>query len=108
MFDRPQHGERAILVHLDIRYAESSDDLDELVELSESAGAEVVGVITGSRNTPDPKYFVGQGKLDELKHLIESSEAEVIIFDHSLSPAQERNIEAALECRVLDRTGLIS
>ncbi len=107
MFDRPQHGERAILVHLDIRHAESSDDLDELVELAESAGAEIAGIITGSRNTPDPKYFVGQGKLDEIRLLIGSTEAEVIIFDHALSPAQERNIEAALECRVLDRTGLI-
>ncbi len=107
MFDRPQHGERAILVHLDIRYSESSDDLDELIELAESAGAEIVGIITGSRNTPDPKYFVGQGKLDEIKLLIETSEAELIIYDHSLSPAQERNIEAVLECRVLDRTGLI-
>ncbi|MFK8068198.1 MAG: ribosome rescue GTPase HflX [Gammaproteobacteria bacterium] len=107
MFDRPQQGERAILVHLEIHYAESSDDLDELVELAESAGAEIAGVITGSRNTPDPKYFVGKGKLDEIKSLIESSEAELVIFDHSLSPAQERNIEAVLECRVLDRTGLI-
>jgi len=107
LFDRPQHGERAILVHLDIRHAESSDDLDELVELAESAGAEIAGIITGSRNTPDPKYFVGQGKLDEIRLLIGSTEAEVIIFDHALSPAQERNIEAALECRVLDRTGLI-
>jgi len=107
LFDRPQTGERAILVHLDIRYTDSSDDLDELVELAESAGAEIVGVVTGSRNTPDPKYFVGQGKLDEIKTLIEATEAEIVIYDHSLSPAQERNIEAALECRVLDRTGLI-
>lgn len=107
MFDRPQQGELAILVHLEIRYAESSDDLDELVELAESAGATIAEIVTGSRNTPDAKYFVGQGKLDEIKSLIESTEAELVIFDHSLSPAQERNIEAALECRVLDRTGLI-
>ncbi len=107
MFDRPQQGERAILVHLEIHYAESSDDLDELVELAESAGAEIAGVVTGSRSTPDPKYFVGKGKLDEIKSLIESGAAELVIFDHSLSPAQERNIEATLECRVLDRTGLI-
>lgn len=107
MFDRPQHGERAILVHLDIRYAESSDDLDELVELAVSAGAEVVGVVKGTRDRPDPKYFVGQGKLDEIKAEINANDAEIIIFDHTLSPAQERNIEQALECRVLDRTGLI-
>ena len=107
MFDRPQQGERTILVHLDIRFAESSDDLDELIELAESAGAEIAGIISGSRNTPDPKYFVGQGKLDEIKILSESTDAEIIIFDHSLSPAQERNLEVALERRVLDRTGLI-
>ena len=107
MFDRPETGERAILVHLDIRYSESQNDLDELVELAESAGAEIVGTVTGGRNKPDPKLFAGQGKIDEIKTLIEAVEAEIVIFDHSLSPAQERNIEAELECRVLDRTGLI-
>ncbi len=107
MFERPRHGERAILVHLDIHHADSPDDLDELVELTESAGAEVVGMITGSRNQPDPKYFVGKGKVGEIESLIHASEAEVIIFDHALTPAQERNLEAALKCRVLDRTGLI-
>lgn len=107
MFERPQQGERAVLVHLTIRTADSPDSLQELQELTESAGAEVVGTVTGSRNTPDPGYYIGQGKLEEIDALIRATEAEVIIFDHALSPAQERNLERSLKCRVLDRTGLI-
>lgn len=107
MFERPQQGERALLVHLTIRTTESPESLEELEELTRSAGAEIVGTVTGSRHSPDPRFFVGQGKLEEIESLIKGQEAQLVIFDHALSPAQERNLEKSLECRVLDRTGLI-
>lgn len=107
MFERPQQGERAILVHLTIRSTESPESLEELEELTLSAGAEIVGTVSGSRNSPDPRFYVGQGKLEEIDDLLKATEADVIIFDHALSPAQERNVEQHLQCRVLDRTGLI-
>ena len=105
MFDRPESGERAVLVHIKL-YA-GQEDLNELKELARSAGAEVVHVLTGSRNTPDPKYFIGTGKLEELKAAIEETEADLVLFNHVLSPSQQRNLEAALEFRVVDRNGLI-
>ena len=105
MFDRPESGERAVLVHIKL-YA-GQEDLDELKELARSAGAEVVHVLTGSRNNPDPKYFIGAGKLDELKAALQEYEADIVLFNHVLTPSQERNLEAALEVRVVDRNGLI-
>ncbi len=105
MFDRPESGERAVLVHINL-YA-GQEDLNELKELARSAGAEVVHVLTGTRRTPDPKYFIGSGKLEELKAAIEESEADLVLFNHVLSPSQQRNLEAALEFRVVDRNGLI-
>jgi len=79
----------------------------ELEELALSAGADPVEMLTGSRAKPSPKYFIGSGKLDELKQLVHQHEATLVIFNHAMSPAQERNVETELECRVLDRTGLI-
>ncbi len=105
MFDRPESGERAVLVHIKL-YA-GQEDLNELKELARSAGAEVVHVLTGSRNNPDPKYFIGAGKLDELKAALAEYEADIVLFNHVLTPSQERNLEAALEVRVVDRNGLI-
>ncbi|MFW5444489.1 MAG: ribosome rescue GTPase HflX [Methylococcaceae bacterium] len=105
MFDRPESGERAILVHLTLQVGQ--EDLYELKELAKSAGAEPVHVVTGSRQRPDPKYFVGSGKLEELKTEISLHEADIVLFNHVLSPSQERNLEAALETRVVDRNGLI-
>lgn len=107
MFERPQSGERAILVHLELQDAEAREDLDEFRDLVVSAGAEPVGVVTGSRRTPEPKYFVGTGKAEEIREWVVAEQAEVVLFDHALSPAQERNLERLLKCRVLDRTGLI-
>ena len=83
------------------------EDLNELKELASSAGAEVVHVLTGARRNPDPKYFIGSGKLEELKAAIEETEADLVLFNHVLTPSQERNLEAALEFRVVDRNGLI-
>lgn len=105
MFDRPESGERAILVHLTLRAGQ--EDLYELKELAKSAGAEPVHVITGTRQKPDPKYFVGTGKLDEIKSEIAFHEADIVLVNHALSPSQERNLEEALEVRVVDRNGLI-
>ena len=105
-FERQQVGERAILVSVSVQQL---DDLDteEFRLLAQSAGAEILEHITVQRNRPDPKFFNGSGKVDEIAELVNEQEAELVIFDHSLSPAQERNLERILKCRVIDRTGLI-
>ena len=107
MFERPRGGERAVLVHLSLDKPESSQDFTEFQELAVSAGAECVALITGRRRTPDPRLFVGGGKAEEIRDAARSGGAELVIFDHALSPSQERNLETLLQCRVLDRTGLI-
>ena len=105
MFDRPESGERAILVHLTLRAGQ--EDLHELKELAKSAGAEPVHVVAGTRQRPDPKFFVGTGKLEEIKSELAFHEADIVLFNHVLSPSQERNLEEALGVRVVDRNGLI-
>ncbi|KAA0874746.1 ribosome rescue GTPase HflX [Nitrincola tapanii] len=106
-FDRPESGERAILVHIDLASEANSENPRELEELALSAGADPVCFLTGSRSDPSPKFFLGKGKVEELAELVRLYEAEVVIFNHALSPAQERNLEREIQCRVLDRTGLI-
>ena len=105
MFDRPDSGERAILVHLTMRSGQ--EDLLELKELAKSAGTDPIYVVTGTRKRPDSKYFVGTGKLDELKAAVEEYSADVVLFNHPLAPSQERNLEGYLGVRVVDRNGLI-
>jgi len=116
LFDRPHLGERALLVHFRFQKngaapalseVEFADSQSEFVELSLSAGCEIVEVISASRSSPQARYFIGKGKAEELALQVRSSQAELIIFNHSLSPAQERNLEKLCRCRVLDRTGLI-
>jgi len=107
VFERPSSGERAVLVQLAVGGDLPADARDELQDLAEAAGATVAGVLGGSRASPDPKYFIGTGKAGELKELVAASEADLVIVDHALSPAQERNLERLLECRVVDRSGLI-
>lgn len=107
MIERPQGGERCILVHLHLRDSPEHFDLQEFQELARSAGAEVLDCVTSSRDVPDSKYFIGSGKVDELRARVSSEKVELCIFDHTLSPSQERNLEKSLQCRVLDRTGLI-
>lgn len=107
MFERPGSGERAVLVHLDIGTVAEPEDVEEFRLLADSAGAKVVGLVGGSRHAPDPRLFLGAGKADELRSMVETEKADLAIFDHSLSPAQERNLERYLQCRVVDRTGLI-
>jgi GTPase len=107
MFERPRSGERAVLVRLALGAAPDPDDIREFTQLAESAGAQPVLTITGSRARPDPKYFVGSGKADEIRVQAELHAADVILFDHPLSPSQERNLEKLIGRRVLDRNGLI-
>ncbi|NVK21254.1 MAG: GTPase HflX [Kangiellaceae bacterium] len=111
MFDRHEGGEAAILVHIDFQQHANQDshqeDLQEFVELVRSAGLQVMDIITAKRSSPDPKYFIGSGKIDEIKSAKQATEANVVIFNHNLSPAQQRNIEKAMDCLVIDRIGLI-
>ena len=106
-FDRPESGELAILVHLNLDSESEREDPREFEELVLSAGGDPAAFIMGSRKTPHPRTFVGSGKLDEIAAELELHEAEVVMFNHSLSASQERNLEEVLECRVVDRTGLI-
>ena len=112
LFDRTEQsrtgaGEQAILVHLDLPDSMGREDLDEFHHLVTSSGVEPVAELTGKRDRPDPALFIGTGKADELAELVQQHQADVVLFNHSLSPAQERNLERAVKCRVLDRTGLI-
>lgn len=107
MFDRFQAGEQAILVHVDFPDENAREDLQEFEMLVGSAGIDSLCVITGKRNSPHPKYFVGSGKAEEIAEAVKLYDANVILFNHSLSPSQEKNIEALCQCRVVDRTTLI-
>jgi GTP-binding protein HflX len=106
-FDRPASGELAVLVHLNLSYGQEPEDPREFEELVLSAGGDPVAFITGKSISPNAKFFIGTGKLQELQAIVAANEAEVVIFNHTLSPSQERNLEKELQCRVLDRTGLI-
>ena len=106
-FERPRSGERALLVHINFPLHPDQDDLDEFIELVRSANVSDVEVVVGSRQQPSAKTFVGKGKLEEIAELVRQHEVDVVLFDHTLSPSQERNLEKHLQCRVLDRTGLI-
>ena len=107
MFDRYEGGELAILVHVNFSDESDREDLEELGLLVSSAGVTASSVITTSRQNPDAKYYVGTGKAQEIADAVKVSGAEIVIFNHALSPSQERNLEALFQCRVLDRTGLI-
>lgn len=106
-FDRPKSGEVCILVHITIESESECENPTEFEELALSAGAMPVAYITGTRKKPVPNYFIGSGKLQEIEAAVHSHKAELVLFNHALSPSQERNLEAQLKCRVLDRTGLI-
>ena len=106
-FERHQGGERAVLVQLQLAGAERDLSLLEFEELVASAGGDPVATITGSRNAPHARTFVGEGKLEEIAQACQTHEADLVIFNHALSPSQERNLEQVLSCRVLARTGLI-
>lgn len=105
LFERPNAGERAVLVFTGGH--DDPEDIAELQELAGSAGAETVAQLVCGRRGPDPRYFIGQGKVEELRQLVQAEEADLVLVDHELSPSQERNLEKALSVRVVDRTGLI-
>lgn len=107
LFERPQRGERAVLVHINFPAEQEREELVEFRDLAASAGAQAVATITGTRIRPDPKYFVGSGKAEEIRVCVEREQLGLALFNHDLSPSQERNLERLLQCRVLDRTGLI-
>lgn len=123
-FDRPDTGERALLIHCDFtydpgmsaasRHTSSSGEArsyapcpDEFVELARSAGVEPVELIKTRRPSPVAKFFIGSGKVAEIQDMVKQQEIDVVMFNHSLSPSQERNLEKELQCKVMDRTGLI-
>lgn len=107
MFERPKSGERAILVEVAVGERLSQDQIDEFEELALSAGATICASLTGSRQSPNPRFYIGSGKVEELGVLVKEHDAALVLFNHELSPSQERNLEQELRCRVLDRTGLI-
>ena len=107
MFERPQSGERTILVHASAGGVPDPNEREEFVELATSAGAIIVGEMISARRNPDPRYFIGKGKLQELKDSVATNDAELILSSAALSPSQERNLEKNLDCRVIDRAGLI-
>ena len=107
MFERPQSGERAVLIQASPDGLPDESEREEFIELAVSAGAIVTAELTASRKRPNPRYFIGKGKLDDLKTLVRQNDAELVISCASLSPSQERNLERELQCRVLDRAGLI-
>jgi len=106
-FERHGGGERALLVHLEGQNPEAREDPQEFQELALSAGADIVSLVTVARHQPTAKFLIGSGKVEELRDLVHSAEADLVIFNHTLTPSQERNLERVFECRVLDRTGLI-
>ncbi len=107
MLDRPAAGERAVLVQLDFGEKDIQERLEEVRLLTESAGGVVCAEITGPRRSPDPRTFAGKGKVEEIAATLAAVQGDIVIFNHELSPVQERNLERALQCRVIDRTSLI-
>jgi len=107
LFERPRSGERAVLVHL--RHPGGSDvpEAEEFEQLAVAAGAQPLASIVSPRQSLHPRYLVGSGKAEEIRQAVIDHEADLVLIDHALTPAQERNLEKLIECRVLDRTGLI-
>lgn len=106
-FERHGGGERALLVHLEGQNPEAREDPQEFQELALSAGADIVSLVTVTRHQPSAKYLIGSGKVEELHDRVHAEQVDLVIFNHTLTPSQERNLERVFECRVLDRTGLI-
>jgi len=107
VFDRPASGTRAVLVQVDFGQGGIEERLAEVALLAESAGATIVGVVQGRRQAPDPAHFVGKGKAEEIGTVAQLNEADIVIFNHDITAAQQRNLERRLNCRVIDRSALI-
>lgn len=112
-FDRPSstgttgEAEKAVLVHVDFDQHKDSEQIEEFRELVKTTGAQIVAQIHARRTRPDAKYFVGSGKADEIKVAVQVHQADIVLLNHAISPAQERNLENLLQCRVQDRTAVI-
>lgn len=99
-------GNTAILV--DISFGKNDkESLNELKELARSDQLSVAAIVEGVRKQPDPATFIGKGKIEELGQVLAQTQAAMVIFNHELSPIQQRNLSAALSCRIVDRTSLI-
>jgi GTP-binding protein HflX len=107
MIDRPTGGERVLLVHVKFPTSKLEEDIGEFKELAASAGADIIDVMVTAKHEPEPKYFIGSGKAEEIRDAVALHKIELVIFNHVLTPAQERNLERLIQCRVIDRTGLI-
>ena len=107
MFDRPGGGNAAVLVSIDFGEAGYSESLEELRQLAQTAGLEVRATVEGRRPKPDATFFAGSGKIEEVVAALQATESQVVLFNHDLTPSQQRNLERKLECKVTDRTGLI-
>jgi len=107
LFERWQGGERAVLVQLGLPGIDSDKALNEFIELARSANAEILGIVKGNRASPEVKYYLGRGKAEEIKEQVTALNADLVLINHELSPSQERNLERLLQCRVVDRSGLI-
>ncbi len=107
IIEHPQQGERAILVHLDGHAPDVREDPYEFQELAVSAGAVIARFVSVSRHQPTARFLIGSGKVEELRQLVLAEKVDLVIFNHALTPSQERNLQRELDCRVLDRIGLI-
>jgi GTP-binding protein HflX len=107
MIERPKTGNQVILVHVSLQGCPDQEALCEIREIAHSAGAHICDLITAQRHTPDQRTYVGAGKADEIAEQVAQHAADLVIFNHTLTPSQERNLEKCLCCRVIDRTGLI-
>ncbi|HWS27934.1 MAG TPA: ribosome rescue GTPase HflX [Xanthomonadales bacterium] len=107
MFERSKRGERALLILPRQHGVDTDAAASEFRELARSAGAEVVAELVSRVDRPHPALYVGTGKAEEARALVLSSGADLVLVNHQLTPIQERNLEKLLECRVVDRAGLI-
>ena len=107
MFERPNEGKSACVISINFGDADFEESVEEIRELVLSADMKIVSTVNIKRSAPDPKYFLGSGKAEEIKFIIQESHADTVIFNHNLSPSQERNLEKFLSVRILDRTALI-
>ena len=107
MFERPNEGKSACVISINFGDADFEESVEEIRELVLSADMKIVSTVNIKRSAPDPKYFLGSGKAEEIKFIIQESHADTVIFNHNLSPSQERNLEKFLSARSLDRTALI-
>jgi len=107
MFERPNEGKSACVISINFGDVDFEENVEEIKELVLSADMKIVSTVNIKRSAPDPKYFLGSGKAEEVKFIIQESKADTVIFNHNLSPSQERNLEKYFSTRILDRTALI-